>query len=163
MKALWGAIMLVSRVACALSIVAVLSACGTSREEEAVGRTTQAVEAANYEISLGFPQGRALVGIALHAQESLRLADGVILQDAKGKKLAENDDIAPNNLNSRLLFTPEKDGVYRLVVTAFQGRGSGPYTLIIREFQDQPGPRNPDVDPKTPPRKDDAGKEKSKG
>lgn len=67
-----------------MSAVALLSACGTSREEEVVGRTTQAVEAANYEVSLGFPQGRALVGIALHATESLRLADGVILQDSKG-------------------------------------------------------------------------------
>ena len=58
---------------------------------------------------------------------------------------------------------PEKDGVYRLVVTAFQGKGSGPYTLIIREFQDQPGPRNPEADPKTPPKKEDTAKEKSKG
>jgi tetratricopeptide (TPR) repeat protein len=57
------------------------------------------------------------------------------LEDASGKKLAENDDVIPGvNLNSRILFTPEKHGIYRLVATAFQGRGVGPYTLTVREF-----------------------------
>jgi hypothetical protein len=35
------------------------------------------------------------------------------LLDAKGKLLAENDDIVPNvNRNSRILFIPMEDGVY---------------------------------------------------
>jgi hypothetical protein len=55
------------------------------------------------------------------------------LEDANGKKLAENDDISPANLNSRLVFTPENDGVYRLVATSFEQRGVGPYTLTVRE------------------------------
>jgi hypothetical protein len=57
------------------------------------------------------------------------------LEDANGKKLAENDDIEPGvNLNSRIVFTPERSGSYRLVATAFQGQGTGPYTLVLREF-----------------------------
>ena len=57
------------------------------------------------------------------------------LEDATGKKLAENDGVIPGvNRNSRLLFTPEENGVYRLVATALQKRGVGPYTLTIREF-----------------------------
>jgi serine/threonine protein kinase/Tfp pilus assembly protein PilF len=58
------------------------------------------------------------------------------LESAQGKVLAENDDIDyPKNLNSRILFTPQEDGLYRLVATSFQRRGRGAYTLTIREFQ----------------------------
>jgi hypothetical protein len=57
------------------------------------------------------------------------------LEDARGKKLAENDDIEPGViLNARLVFTPQTSGSYRLVATAFEGHGMGPYTLVIREF-----------------------------
>ncbi len=57
------------------------------------------------------------------------------LHDAKGKLLAENDDIVPGvNLHSRLIFTPKEDGTYRLVATSFEQRGSGAYTLTIRSF-----------------------------
>src|SRR5207245_2496076 len=44
------------------------------------------------------------------------------LYDAQGKKLDENDDISENNLNSRLTFLPPADGIYRLVVSAFDQR-----------------------------------------
>jgi tetratricopeptide (TPR) repeat protein len=57
------------------------------------------------------------------------------LEDAKGKQLAENDDIEPGvNKNSRIIVIPKESGTYRLVATAFQGRGTGAYTLVIREF-----------------------------
>jgi serine/threonine protein kinase/Flp pilus assembly protein TadD len=60
------------------------------------------------------------------------------LEDAQGKVLAENDDIEPGkNLNSRVLFTPPRNGAYRLVATSFQQRGTGPYTLLIREYTGQ--------------------------
>jgi tetratricopeptide (TPR) repeat protein/tRNA A-37 threonylcarbamoyl transferase component Bud32 len=56
------------------------------------------------------------------------------LEDSQGKVLAENDDISPDNLNSRILFTPKEDGTYRIIATSFQQRGSGAYTLTIRAF-----------------------------
>jgi serine/threonine protein kinase/Flp pilus assembly protein TadD len=57
------------------------------------------------------------------------------LEDAQGKKLAENDDIEPGvNRNSRIIFSPKEGGTYRLVATAFQGRGRGEYMLSIREM-----------------------------
>jgi hypothetical protein len=57
------------------------------------------------------------------------------LEDAKGNKLAENDDIEPGvNRNSRIVFTPKEGGTYRLVATAFQQQGTGAYVLRIREF-----------------------------
>jgi serine/threonine protein kinase/Tfp pilus assembly protein PilF len=56
------------------------------------------------------------------------------LEDAAGKLLAENDDISPDNQNSRLFFTPKADGSYRIVATSFQEAGTGPYTLRVREF-----------------------------
>ena len=49
--------------------------------------------------------------------------------------LAKNDDISDENLNSRIIFNCKQDGSYRIVATSFLRRGSGVYTLIIREFK----------------------------
>ena len=56
------------------------------------------------------------------------------LEDDKGKVLAENDDISPQNSNSRIGFPCKQDGSYRIVATSFQHAGRGAYVLIIREF-----------------------------
>ena len=56
------------------------------------------------------------------------------LEDAKGKVLAENDDISPTNQNSRIVFSASKDGAYRIVATSFETRGAGAYTMTVREF-----------------------------
>ncbi|GEM_PF-6169959 len=37
-----------------------------------------------------------------------------------GRLLAENDDIGPDNLNSRPIFNPPADGVYRILATSFE-------------------------------------------
>ena len=71
----------------------------------------------------------------------------LILEDAAGKKLAENDDIGPDNLNSRINFTPTEDGVNRIVATSFQQRGVGAYTLTIREFVARKVAKQPDREP----------------
>jgi WD40 repeat protein/serine/threonine protein kinase len=54
------------------------------------------------------------------------------LRDPNNKLLAENDDISPENLNSRLVFTPMEDGTYRIVAASFEGSGRGAYSLTIR-------------------------------
>jgi hypothetical protein len=46
--------------------------------------------------------------------------------------LAENDDIDPNYLNSRIVFTGKESGVYRIIATSFEQRGFGTDTLVIR-------------------------------
>jgi serine/threonine-protein kinase len=56
------------------------------------------------------------------------------LEDGQGNKLAENDDRGRDTLDARLFFTPEADGTYRLVATSAQQRGTGAYTLTIRQF-----------------------------
>jgi eukaryotic-like serine/threonine-protein kinase len=60
------------------------------------------------------------------------------LQDAQGKTLVENDDIDfPNkntSTNSRILFIPKEDGVYRVIATSCQQKGRGDYDLIIRQY-----------------------------
>lgn len=56
------------------------------------------------------------------------------ITNSTGKLLAENDDISPNNLNSRLIFTPKEAGTYRIMATSFQEAGTGTYTLRIRKF-----------------------------
>src|SRR5262245_22482904 len=54
------------------------------------------------------------------------------VEDARGKKLAENDNISKEDLNSRLGFVPGATARYRLVVTAFAGQQTGPYVLHLR-------------------------------
>ncbi|KAB8320544.1 trypsin-like serine protease [Tolypothrix campylonemoides VB511288] len=52
-----------------------------------------------------------------------------LLLPAKEKLIAANDDISPNNFNSRLTVTLPENGVYYLLVNAFEGRESGTYSL----------------------------------
>ena len=52
------------------------------------------------------------------------------IEDSDEKQLAENDDEAPNNLNSKLIFTAKKDDTYRIIATTFDGK-TGKYTLTI--------------------------------
>jgi hypothetical protein len=69
--------------------------------------------------------------IDMHSQQFdayLRLED-----DQRGK-LAENNDITPDNLDSRIMFTPSTSGVFRIVATSYQQRGRGAYGLTIREL-----------------------------
>jgi thiol-disulfide isomerase/thioredoxin len=54
----------------------------------------------------------------------------LIVRDADGKQLAVDDD-GGEGLNSRLMFVAPQDGMYKLVVTAFGGRGAGEYTLTV--------------------------------
>jgi serine/threonine protein kinase len=50
-----------------------------------------------------------------------------------GNPVVNNDDINPNNRNSRLVFTPEQDAIYKLVVNSFDPRKYGAYSLNVRE------------------------------
>lgn len=63
--------------------------------------------------------------------------------DDKGK-IAEDDDGA-GNLNSRIVFTPDADGVYRLVVTTCDPGQLGAYRLTIREVDGKVGNKSKDL------------------
>jgi len=52
------------------------------------------------------------------------------LEDPKGKEVAFNDDVAPGNLNSRILYLVPKSGEYRIIVTAFDGK-TGAFNLDV--------------------------------
>jgi hypothetical protein len=47
--------------------------------------------------------------------------------------VVNNDDVNPNNRNARLVFTPEQDAIYKLVVNSFDPRKNGAYSLNVRE------------------------------
>jgi serine protease Do len=53
------------------------------------------------------------------------------IEGADGKPLKEDDD-SGGNRNARIVFTPEKDGPYRLIATSFAGGATGAYTLRVR-------------------------------
>jgi tetratricopeptide (TPR) repeat protein len=57
------------------------------------------------------------------------------LEDSQGKKLAEdNKKGRAAGQNARILFTAVQGGTHRVIATSFQQRGTGDYTLRIREF-----------------------------
>jgi serine/threonine-protein kinase len=63
------------------------------------------------------------------------------IETSDWKPLVSNDDVCPpSDLNSRLVFTPQRDGVYRLVVNSFVRSGepkkiNGAYDLQLREVR----------------------------
>jgi hypothetical protein len=49
-----------------------------------------------------------------------------------GQELEHNDDISPDNRNSRIVYTPTVPGMYTIRVTTFgSGLKSGPYTVQV--------------------------------
>lgn len=52
------------------------------------------------------------------------------LEDPAGKQLAENDD-ADGTFNSKIIFTCHRSGNYRIIATAYDGKGT--YTLTVDE------------------------------
>jgi len=56
----------------------------------------------------------------------------LLLQNSRGQKISESDDISSNNSNSQLFLTLPYTGTYRLIVNAYDENGRGRYLLIIR-------------------------------
>jgi hypothetical protein len=93
-----------------------------------------------HTIEGSFPKG----AIQCQSHWLARNARGYLrLEAGPGNVQAQNDDISNDNLNSWILFTPKEDGRYRLIAKSFEHRGSGAYTLSIREFarEDEVAPR----------------------
>jgi serine/threonine protein kinase/tetratricopeptide (TPR) repeat protein len=55
------------------------------------------------------------------------------IEDSNRQPLLFNDDLRPDDLNSRLVFTPTRTDTYRLVVTSYRPGDTGAYTLTIRK------------------------------
>src|SRR5262249_50097537 len=60
----------------------------------------------------------------------------LVLSDAAGKKLAEDDD-SGGGLNARILFRAAQDGTFRIRATSFNA-GRGEFTLTVHEQPQQP-------------------------
>ena len=65
-------------------------------------------------------------------QESNELDSYLILLDAQGKVVSEDDD-GGGNFNARIIFRPAETGEYRIIATSFKGGQTGAYKLTIRE------------------------------
>ncbi|MBI3821717.1 MAG: hypothetical protein HY289_03445, partial [Planctomycetes bacterium] len=55
----------------------------------------------------------------------------LILEDAKGNKVAEDDD-GGGFPNAKIVFRCPTDGVYRIICTTFNPSETGTFTLIVR-------------------------------
>jgi hypothetical protein len=60
----------------------------------------------------------------------------LVLTDAVGKKLAEDDD-GGDGLNARIIFRAAQPGTYRIHATTFDA-GVSPFTLTVREQANPP-------------------------
>jgi tetratricopeptide (TPR) repeat protein len=66
--------------------------------------------------------------------EDCPFSPGLRLEDAAGKRLAQNDSFSSPSPTARILFRAWRDGAYRVVATSPQQRGRGRYTVVVREF-----------------------------
>jgi serine protease Do len=55
------------------------------------------------------------------------------LEDSAGKQLASDDD-SGGNLDARIVFRPNKEDTYRIIVTTFQPNQTGAFTLKVRQL-----------------------------
>lgn len=55
------------------------------------------------------------------------------LEDSTGAELAENDDYITTD--SRIVFTPKKEGEYRIIATTFDDGFTGSYTLTVTPYK----------------------------
>ena len=66
------------------------------------------------------------------------------LEDPSGKQVAEDDD-SGGNLNSRIVYTPQSEGEYRIIVTTCDPGQSGTYRLAVLQNE----AKKASTDPKT--------------
>jgi hypothetical protein len=55
----------------------------------------------------------------------------LMLEDPKGKKVAEDDD-GGGFPNAKIVYTAPEDGEYRVIATTFNANESGNFTLSVR-------------------------------
>ena len=69
--------------------------------------------------------------------ESTQFDTYLRLEEEKGGLVAWNDNISPTDTNSQIVFSPHKDGSYRIVATSLRRGNGGIYTVTVREFAGQ--------------------------
>jgi hypothetical protein len=55
------------------------------------------------------------------------------LEDPQGNHLAANDDVAPGNLNSQIVYNCPRAGRYRIIATSLNMGGTGRFLLRVQE------------------------------
>ena len=67
------------------------------------------------------------------AVESADFDTVIAIMDANNTIIKQNDDLGDSNSNSSLTVTLPNDGVYYVIVNAYDDQGRGQYTLTVRE------------------------------
>lgn len=75
-------------------------------------------------------EGRAGQSVTISV-ESTDFDTYVLIADADGKVLEENDDLSEDNSNSRITITLPKDGVYHIIVNGYESKDLGRYNLTV--------------------------------
>ncbi|WP_017304796.1 PPC domain-containing protein [Spirulina subsalsa] len=55
----------------------------------------------------------------------------LVLFNTQGEKLADADDISPENWNAELEYLLPDDGIYQVIVNSYNPEGRGAYSLVI--------------------------------
>ena len=70
----------------------------------------------------------------------------LMVYDANGHRIAQNDDISDANKNSSVTVTLPADGQYRIVANAFNDLGYGHYKLTVVSLPDSNKPNSVIID-----------------
>lgn len=93
------------------------------------GKLNQKTRLITYQVK--FEAGKEYV-IDMTSPNQKALDPYLILIDSAGKRIAENDDIAMDNLDARITHKAAAAGTYRIVATSFMNAGFGDFTLEVR-------------------------------
>ena len=76
-------------------------------------------------------QGQAGDSVTVYL-ESEEFDAFIALVDSKGNIVEQNDDISEENSNSQIQVTIPEDGIYNVIVNAYEEGGKGEYVLTVR-------------------------------
>ncbi|WP_346292835.1 PPC domain-containing protein [Sphaerothrix gracilis] len=66
----------------------------------------------------------------------------LMVYDTQGQRIAQNDDISPDNRNASVTVTVPEDGLYRIVANAYNDLGNGQYKLSVMASAAEAKPAN---------------------
>jgi hypothetical protein len=119
---------LIRNSAAVLGTLAILALAQPALGQTFKGKLDATTKQQNHKIKM---EAGKIYQIDMTSADTKALDPFLILNDPLGKKVAFNDDISPDNLNSRIVYSPQMPGEYTIVATSFGGGGSGDYEVKV--------------------------------
>jgi len=96
-----------------------------------------------FEVTIGAGQGITV------EMSSTELDTYISLLRGPGDQLVDNDDISPEDRNSRFTYAPQTAGTYFIAATSFRSGATGAYTLRVTPSDSRTGVESDKTSDKT--------------